>query len=72
MSDFKIEYSTGEVALQTANLLIKDVVDMETIEYWEERLQRLNQAYVVAYRKFEGKIAYSIFTNLRQKGSAFR
>jgi hypothetical protein len=70
--EYKIEYQTGQVSINSANLLVKDILDMETLEFWEHRLTQLKQPFIVAYREMEGKVYYSIFTNIRQKGSAFR
>lgn len=72
MKGYKIEYQTGRVPLSTSNLLVKDIVDMETLEFWEGRLKELDQPFVIAFREIKGKVRYSIFTKIRQKGSAFR
>ena len=72
MAEFKLEYQVGTVELQPANLLIADETDMDTVEYWENRMKYLKQDYAVVYRDYKGKVAYSIFANLREKGSAFR
>ena len=69
---YKIEYQIGKVKMISSNLLIQDVKDMTTIEYWEERLKGLNQPFTVVYREENGFILYSIFTDLKKKGSAFR
>lgn len=71
-SDLKIEYSVGKVRLTEANVLVLDVTDMEAVEYWEERLKALKQSYVIAFRKEGEKVLYSIFADLRKKGSPFR
>ena len=69
----KIERKTGDVAMVQKNLLIKDTDDMEELEYWEDRLENvLKQPFVVAFREKDGKIKYSIFTDLRKKGSVFK
>lgn len=72
LASYKIEYQTGKVRMIQSNLLIQDVKDMEMIEFWEERLKRLNQPFMVVYREDAGSVLYSIFTDLRKKGSAFR
>ena len=71
-SQYKVEYKTGSVRMIQSNLLIKDCRDMEMVEFWEGRLKRLRQAFMVVYRDEGGVMLYSIFTNLRKKGSAFR
>ena len=72
LSQYKVEYQTGRVHMIASNILVQDVVDMETVEYWEDRLKDLHQPFVVVYREVGGKFLYSIFTDLRKKGSAFR
>lgn len=72
MKNFIIEYSTGEVALVPSNILIKDVEDMEDLEFWEDRLKKMNQPYTVVYKKVKDKFLYAIFTDLRNKESVFR
>ena len=72
LASYKIEYQTGKVRMIQSNLLIQDVKDMEMVEFWEERLKSLNQPYVVVYRKVGKAVLYSIFTDLRKKGSVFR
>jgi hypothetical protein len=72
LANYKIEYQTGKVQMIQSNILVQDVKDMQMIEFWEERLRRLNQPFMVVYRKVGGSVFYSIFTDLRKKGSAFR
>ena len=72
LASYKIEYQTGKARMIQSNLLIQDVKDMEMVEFWEERLKSLNQPYVVVYRKVGKAVLYSIFTDLRKKGSVFR
>lgn len=73
MLRYKMEYQTGRVNLVESNLLVADLIDMETLEYWEERLTGLKQPFAVMYQKNEeGKIVYAIFTEMGRKGNAFR
>lgn len=72
VASYKVEYKTGTVRMIQSNLLLQDTKDMEMIEFWEERLKSLNQPFMVVYREVEGAMLYSIFTDLRKKGSAFR
>lgn len=68
-----IEKTFGEVKLTKFNLFIEDTEDMEEIEYWEDRLELLNQDYTVAYRYSDkGRVLYSIFCNTSKKGSIFK
>ncbi len=72
MKGLTVEVAKGDVDLVPSNLLIKDLDDMEILEYWEERLDLLKQPYVIAYKEVKGRVLYYIFTNLKEKGSAFR
>lgn len=69
---YTIEYQTGKIRMIQSNMLLHDVTDMEMIEFWEERLTTLKQPFMVVFREVDGEILYSIFTDLRKKGSAFR
>lgn len=71
MKDYIIEKGSG-IPLGPHTLLLKDEFDMSNVEFWEERLEKLNQPYVVAYREIAGKICYSIFTDLKSKNSVFK
>lgn len=71
-SNYKVEYKMGDVQMCASNVLVHDIDDMETVEYWEDRLIRLKQPFTVAYRKLNGMIVYSIFTDLRKKVSVFK
>ena len=72
MNGYTIEKKTGDVSLTQFNLFVHDIDDMEELEYWEDRLDYLKQAYTVAFRKIKGKILYSIFTNTRKRGSIYK
>lgn len=64
--DYILEYKLGAIDLSPSKLLIEDVEDMEELEYWEDRLQTLEEPFAVAYRKLDGKIKYSIFSNFKK------
>jgi hypothetical protein len=73
MKGFTIEREVGKVDLNKNNILIKDLDNMIELEYWENRLENeLKIPFVIAFRKKEGKFVYSIFTELRKKGSVFK
>lgn len=59
------------IPINRDTIFIKDLDDMETLEYWEERLEFLEQPYMVAFRKKKGRILYSIFTRSRGKNGNF-
>ena len=67
-----IEKTTGKVKLNSFTLFIEDSDDMEEVEYWEDRLDKLEQSYVLAYRMVDGKAVYSFFVNTKSKGSNFK
>lgn len=72
---YKVEYKTGPVKMNSSNVIIQDALDMDMIEFWEQRLRDLNQPFLVAYRKIkigkEKKIAYSVFADMRKRQSPF-
>lgn len=72
MTEYVLEYKTGEVSLIESNVLVKDITDMEVLEFWEERLKKLNQDFAVLYKKTRKGVKYAIYTNLNRKGSVFR
>jgi hypothetical protein len=67
-----VEYKIGRVKIVKSNLLVNEVTDMEVLEFWENRLAKLNQPYAVTFKKYKGMILYSIYTEMRKKGSPFR
>lgn len=70
---FKVEVVKGKrLPLTRDNILIKDETDMENVEFWEDQLDKLGQAYTVAFREKKGQIVYTIFTKMRGRGSAFK
>jgi hypothetical protein len=71
-SKLEVERKVGKVAMTEANLLVSDITNMEAVEYWEDRLEAMQQAFVIAFRKQDGQVLYSIFADLRKKGSPFR
>lgn len=72
MRGYTVEYRSGKVSLTSTNLLIKDVTDMEALEFWEERLRNLGQPFVIVYKKIKGKYRYSVYTPLKKKGGVFK
>ena len=72
MSDEIVEYEIGNVKRTRDNLLVHDIEDMELLEFWEFRLKQLKQDFAIVYRRIDNKIQYSIYTNIRKKGSPFR
>lgn len=69
---YTIEKATGDVKLNNFTVFIKDTDDMQAVEFWEERLEKLGQPYAIAFREREGRVYYSLFTNTKKAGSPFR
>lgn len=69
-----VEKTFGDpVTLSSFNLFIEDIEDMQELEYWEDRLEKLGQSFTIAYKTLKsGKILYSIFCNTSKKGSIFK
>jgi len=67
-----IEKVTGEVKINTFNHFIKDTMDMEDVEYWEDRLDFLGQPYLLVFRYVDGQALYSFFVNSKHKESKFK
>lgn len=73
MIGYQLEYKIGNVSLIPSNILVSDIDDMELLEFWEERLQRLSQPFAVLYREDkDGLVRYSILTEMKRKGNPFR
>ncbi len=74
MTEYTIERQVGNTIKMTKhNLFLEEVDDMLTIEYWEDRLEKLQQEFIIAYKTSEnGKILYTIFCNTNRKGSILR
>ena len=65
--------SKKPIAFTEFNLFIDDVSDMNELEFWEDKLDSLEQDYVTVFRKDEkGKVLYSIFSNTYNSESKFR
>lgn len=71
---YTVERTFGKpINLTAFNLFIEDIDDMQELEYWEERLEKMEQDFTVAYKTIKsGKVLYSIFCNTSKKGSIFK
>ena len=67
---YVIEKQKGKVTLHERNCIVQDITDMEELDFWEERLEWFKQPYIIAYRKLEGKVLYSVFT--KKRGGIFQ
>lgn len=73
MSSQVIEKKVGDIKINSFNLFVENILDMELLEYYEDRLERLEEPYAITYRsRGDGKIVYSIYCNTRKKGSKFK
>lgn len=72
MKELRVEKKVGRVNLSPINLFMTNV-DMESLEYWEDRLEKLNEPHAIVYQEnSQGKIVYSIYCNIKRKGSCFK
>jgi hypothetical protein len=67
-----VEKMRGVVSLVPMNLFMADIVDMQELEDWEERLEALGEDYAVTFKKKRGKIFYDIFVNTKKPKSSFQ
>jgi len=70
--EYTVEYVRGNVKIIKKNIFLENVTDMVDLEFWEYRLEQVNQDFVVAFKKLNNKIVYTIFCNSRSKGSKFK
>jgi hypothetical protein len=67
-----VEKMKGIVAIVPMNLFLEDIEDMEFLEYWEDRLDILGEAYAITFKRKKGKIIYDIFVNSKRPGNVFQ
>lgn len=72
MKDFILEKGDSNIPLTKAYMLMEPTTDMESVEFWESRLEHLNQSYSVAYKTVKGINYYSVFTKRGTSGSKFK
>ena len=65
MKNLKIEKKIGSVKAARYNLLVDALEDMQELEDWEMRLEKLKVPYTVAYRNLKNKTYYYIFCDTR-------
>ncbi len=71
MKGFIVE-KPSSVPISKETILLLDERDMTNVEFWEERLAYLKEPFTTAFREVEGRVLYSIFTNLKGKDSRFK
>ena len=64
---YHIEKQVGDISLTKANLFIKNITDMEELEYWEDRLTFFEVPYAIAFTKNSKRIKYHVFTKTSTK-----
>lgn len=69
---YTLDKTVGKVKLTKANLFVEDTMDMNYIEYWEDRLEKFEIPYAVAFREESGFIFYSIFCDSRKRKRVFK
>lgn len=67
-----IEKITGKIIISSYNLFIEDIEDMSELEYWENRLDYLNEPYAITFRLKNDKIYYNLYCNDNRAGSRFK
>lgn len=67
-----IEKMKGSIKLTNLNLFLEDTTDISSIEFWEDRLDKLGEPYAVTFRTKKGKIMYSLYCNTKRVGSSFK
>lgn len=67
-----IEKIKGEVKFTYLNLFLENVTDMMELEFWEDRLERLEEPYAVVYKKVDNAYRYYLYCNIARKGSKFK
>lgn len=67
-----IEKIQGDIKICKDNLFMSNITDMEELEFWEERLDRLEEEYAITFCLKKGKTEYNLYCNTKRKGGAFR
>lgn len=68
---FFIRKKKGEVKISLYNTLLRDVDELSEIEFWEARLEKLNEDFLVVYRLKKRKKLYTIYCNTRLNGNFY-
>ncbi len=67
-----IEKVKGNIKFNQYTLFLSDVQDMNELEYWEERLEKLEEPYAIMFYLKKGRIRYNLYCNVHRKDGAFR
>lgn len=69
---YQIEKIKGKVPFNWVTLFLDRTTDMQSVEYWEDRLEEMEQHYAVVYEQIGETVYYSIFVNARKGRKAFK
>lgn len=67
-----IEKLKGKIKICKDNLFMSDIADMEELDFWEERLERLEEEFAITFYLKKGKVKYNLYCNTKRKGGSFR
>lgn len=67
-----IEKIQGKIKLNKENLFMSGIKDMAELEFWEERLERLQEPHAITFYLKKGKTEYNLYCNTKRKGGGFR
>ena len=60
-----IEFQHGpKFKITKSNPLVGPTENMEDVEYWEDRLLKLDVPFVIAYRQLSNKVFYFIYVKI--------
>jgi hypothetical protein len=67
-----IEKIRGDIRICKDNLFLGSVTDMDELDFWEERLERLEEPHAITFYLKKGKVEYNLYCNSKRKGGSFR
>lgn len=67
-----IEKMVGKVKISKETLLVHNVTDMDDLEFWEDRLDKLKESYAVTYRIVKSKIVYNVYCSANKREGSLR
>lgn len=72
MTNYQLDKQIGNVKIAPYNLFV-DNLNVQEVEDWEYRLERLGEPYTVAFKtNRHGQIVYGIFVVSGKKNGAFK
>jgi hypothetical protein len=72
VKEYQLEKRIGKVKITPYNLFV-DSIDIQDVEYWEERFEKMGEPYTIAFKKDRhGQIVYSIFVASGRKNGVFK